>query len=230
MMSKRDVLAGGLAVVAAGAGVALRPHRRFKLLRSGTIDGGLPREFSRWKSDSSSGVLTPDLVGKLASTIYKEIVSRSYYDQTTGATVMLLAAYGDTQSDLLQLHRPEVCYPAVGFAIKSTVPVSFPIAGSALLPARKVVATMEDHAENIFYWTRLGEDLPQNARQQRTDRFLDAVHGFIADGILMRLSVVGPSEASFAVLDAFVPQFLRSVEPTLRPALIGTRLANAIAA
>ena len=35
-----------------------------------------------------------------------EMIQRIYLHQVTGDQVMVLIAYGDTQSDLLQLHRP----------------------------------------------------------------------------------------------------------------------------
>ncbi|MDB5422830.1 MAG: hypothetical protein JWQ29_246, partial [Phenylobacterium sp.] len=136
---------------------------------------------------------------------------------------------GDTQSDLLQLHRPESCYPAVGFTIASSRAVGLPVSGRAVLPTRQVVAAQGGRLENIVYWTRVGERLPQSAGAQRKARFENALEGYVADGILMRCSVVGESAASFQVLDRFVPALLQAVKRPQRPALIGTRLTEEMA-
>ncbi|HEY0436743.1 MAG TPA: hypothetical protein VGC92_08890, partial [Phenylobacterium sp.] len=81
----------------------------------------------------------------------------------------------------------------------------------------------------IVYWTRLGEKLPQDAKQQRQARLENALHGFVADGILFRCSAVGDSETAFRTLDGFVPALLASTAAAQRPALVGTRLANELA-
>ena len=55
------------------------------------------------------------------------------------------------------------------------------------------------------------------------------MEGYVADGILMRCSAIGPSAAAFALLERFIPEFLKSVTRDGRPALVGTRLAQAVA-
>lgn len=228
-MRRRDLLIAGLGLVAAGTAEYLRPRERLVLLKNGTIDKLLPVSFANWSSETASGLVSPDQAGKLARTLYSEIVERTYHDADTGAQVMVLAAYGDTQSDLLQLHRPESCYPAVGFTINSTKAANMPLSGSAVLPARKVEAEQQDRRENIVYWTRVGELLPQSAKEQRSARFDNARHGFVADGILMRCSTVGDPAACFTLLDRFVPGLLGAVDAAKRPALIGTRLTRQMA-
>jgi EpsI family protein len=229
MIRRRELLIAGLGLGAAGVAEYLRPRRKLVLLRNGTIASLMPVNFGVWSAETSEGLVSPDQAGKLAKSLYSETVQRIYHDADTGAAVMVLAAYGDTQSDLLQLHRPESCYPAVGFTIHSTRPASLPVSGRATLPTRKVVAAQGDRLENIVYWTRIGERLPQSAQEQRDARFKNALEGFVADGILMRCSVVGDSAASFQVLDTFVPALLQAIDKTKRPALIGTRLAEQMA-
>jgi EpsI family protein len=117
----------------------------------------------------------------------------------------------------------------VGFALRSAQSVNLPISPQAILPARRVVAYAGDRNENILYWARLGEQLPQTAADQRRVRLDNAMHGYVADGILVRFSLVGESEPSFKVLDDFVPAFLAAVNPATRPAMIGTQLARKMA-
>jgi len=174
-MRRRDLFIGGLALAAAAGAEALRPHRKMILLKGGKIDALVPRKFGDWTAEASSGLVSPDQAGQLAKSLYSEIVERIYHDEQSGAAVMLLAAYGDTQSDLLQLHRPESCYPAVGFSLESSRPADVLIRNGAHIPAREVVALADQRRENILYWTRIGERLPQSANEQRTARFKNAV-------------------------------------------------------
>jgi EpsI family protein len=228
-MRRRDLVIGGLAVAAAAGAEALRPHRKVILLKGGKIDAQLPRKFGDWSAEASSGLVSPDQAGKLAKTLYSEIIERIYHDEQSGAAVMVLAAYGDTQSDLLQLHRPESCYPAVGFAVESSRPTQVLLRNGAHIPAREVVALSDDRRENILYWTRIGERLPQSANEQRTARFKNAVEGFVADGILFRCSALGQSDACFKVLNDFVPALMNATPAMVRPALLGSRLAQQMA-
>jgi EpsI family protein len=228
-MRRRDIVIGGMALAAAGTAQALQPRRKLILLKGGKIVDLVPATFGSWTAETSSGLVSPDQAGKLARTLYSEIVERVYHDRQSGAAVMLLAAYGDTQSDLLQLHRPEICYPAVGFTVESSRPTQVLVRNGARVPAREVVAVADDRRENILYWTRIGEHLPQSGGEQRSARFQDAVAGYVADGILFRCSAVGDSEPCFRILNEFVPALLSAAPPIVRPALVGTRIARQIA-
>ena len=104
------------------------------------------------------------------------------------------------------------------------------MAPGANVPARRVIATTEERIENIIYWTRLGELLPQSAGDQRDARLQNAMQGSVPDGVLIRLSILGEDPAvAFATLEAFVPVMLRAIKPNQRPAFVGTRLASRIA-
>lgn len=228
-MRRRDVVLSGLGVGALATAEGLKPRKRLILLKGEKLADVLPPTFGAWESQTASGLVTPEQAGRLARTLYSEIVQRTYLDKARGAEVMLLVAYGDTQSDLLQLHRPESCYPAVGFKIELTQPFDLPLGGHALLPARRVIATTEDRRENIVYWSRMGERLPRNGEEQRADRLANAMQGYVPDGILVRCSVLGNSDDGFAVLQRFVPEFLRATRGAVRPALIGTKLSDELA-
>lgn len=228
MSGRRELILGGLAVGALAAAEGLRPRRRLKLLQDGTIAGRLPAAVGAWREEDVSGLVGPP-EGQLARSLYSEIVSRVYRNQDSWAGIMLLAAYGDTQSDLLQLHRPEACYPAVGFNIASTRAATLALSGGATLPVRHVVATTKERTENILYWARMGEDLPQSSGGQRAARLENAVRGYVTDGILVRLSMLGEPEQSFPILDQFTAQMLQGIARSKRPALIGTRLSQQMA-
>jgi EpsI family protein len=227
-LNRRDVMLAGLGVAALGTAEILRPRKRLVLLKSGaTIAEAIPPEFGHWESNNAD-LVSPEQAGRLAKTLYSETVGRAYDNTEDGSTVLILAAYGDTQSDLLQLHRPESCYPAVGYTLELSQATTVDVGGGEKIPARRVIATMEDRRENIIYWTRLGERLPQGGGEQRDARLANAMDGYVADGILVRCSVIGESDEAFATLRRFIPEMLRSVKPALRPALVGTRIAQRV--
>lgn len=227
-MDRRTLILAGLGLGALGVAEALRPRKKLVLLGNGKIADVIPREFGTWISTEAQ-LVGPEQAGRLAAALYSEILMRAYSDTVTGATVMLLIAYGDTQSDLLQLHRPESCYPAVGYSLKLSEPANVAVAPGAAIPARRVIAEMQDRAESIIYWTRLGERLPQSGDDQRTARLKNAMEGYVADGILVRCSAVGASEEAFGVIRTFVPQMLRGAKRTGLPALVGSKLSRMIA-
>jgi len=229
MIIRRNMIMGAACIAAAGAAYGLRPRRRLTLLADGKIGDIVPATLDDWSAENADGLVQPRTEGELAATLYSEMVGRIYHQASTGKAIMMLIAYGDTQSDLLQLHRPESCYPAVGFRLLSSEPASLPLVGGGTLPVRKVVAEAAARQENILYWTRLGEYLPDSAGEQRKVRLRTAIEGYIPDGALVRFSIVDSDAASsFKVLEEFVQKLLMAVAPKGRPALIGTDLAKQI--
>jgi EpsI family protein len=231
MIARRDLLIGAACIAAAGTAYALKPRKRLVLLTGGKMADALPIRFGDWSAEQSDGLVQPKTEGELAALLYSEIVGRIYHQASTGTAVMMLVAYGDTQSDMLQLHRPESCYPAVGFNILSSVPGELVLSGGTVVPVRRVVAAAQGRQENIVYWARMGEYLPASSGEQRKVRLQTAMEGYVPDGALLRFSNVGAdSEASFRALDAFVRELLSSVVADKRRALIGTRLAKTMQA
>lgn len=227
MIRRRDLFIGAACVVAAGSAYALKPRNRVTLLPKGKMEDVLPIKFAGWSAETSDGLVKPKSEGELAAMLYSELVGRIYRNVATGDEVMMLVAYGDTQSDLLQLHRPESCYAAVGFEILQSSPMNLHLSRSAVVPARRVVATAQGRQENIIYWTRMGEELPTSGGEQREVRFRSALEGNIPDGVLIRFSVVGAdSDAAFAILEGFIPELIEAVATDKRRALVGSKIAE----
>jgi proline racemase len=106
MIRRREMILAGLGLSALGLAEALKPRNKMKLLKpGGTIEAALPSHFGTWVSQAAD-LVSPAQAGRLATSLYSETVGRAYLDEATGEEVFVLAAYGDTQSDLLQLHRP----------------------------------------------------------------------------------------------------------------------------
>lgn len=229
MIQRRDLIIGASCLAALGLSEALRPRRRTSLLGTFKLDDVLPRAFGDWTSWDVSNLVTSPPTDLKSRWLYTQTVGRIYRHAPTGAEIMMLADYGDTQSNDLQLHRPEGCYPAAGFSVVSSQPIQLALSKTVSIPSRKLVADAPDRRESIIYWSRLGERLPMNSSQQRVDRLRTAMEGVVADGILMRFSGISPDPAPvFSIIETFVPALIQAVPPQHRPALIGSRLAAAL--
>lgn len=228
-INRRDLIIGGACLAAAGSAEAIRPSKRLDLLGDRQLDAGIPRTFGNWKMLNAEGVIAPQSESSLAARLYNQTVARAYVGPGD-VVVMLLVAYGNTQSDTLQLHRPEVCYPAFGFEVTSSQASQVDV-GGAQIPGRILTAETEGRLERISYWTRIGEYLPVSEDEQRRMRFRTALAGVIPDGVLVRISNPLDNEAAgFALNSRFAADFLRAIPPELRPALITTEKARQLAA
>lgn len=225
MIDRRELLIGGACLAAAASAEAMRPRTRMSLLHGTKLESVIPKRFGAWTERQAQGLVTPQSENSLAAKLYTQSVGR-FYERPDGALVMMLIAYGDTQSDALQLHRPEVCYPAFGFTISQNRVASYPIAPGVDVPGRNLTATSPGRDEHISYWTRVGEYLPTSNGEQRQAKLRQAIAGLIPDGVLVRLSSLdNDPEAAFALNARFAADLLNAVAPAARPALITTAKA-----
>jgi EpsI family protein len=231
MIARRDLLIGGACLAGAAIAYELKPRRRVSLQGSTKLEQFVPRRFGDWTARDVSDLVAPTTPDSLMAKLYGETVGRIYTQDSTHTEIMMLLAHGDTQSNDLQLHRPEVCYPAFGYAITKSQPIQLPLPGNVTLPARRLVATAPERQENIIYWSRLGEHFPVNGEQQRLDRLSTAMHGFVADGLLARFSMLSADpQQAFTIATTFIGALVRAVPADRRLSLVGTERANAMAA
>ncbi len=229
MIDRRDVLLGGGMLFAAAGAAALTPRRHVEFLHGRKLDALIPQRIGAWQATPSDAFVLPKTPGSLADRLYSDTISRLYV-AADALPVMMVLAYGNLQSDLLQLHRPEVCYAAVGFQISNSTRLDLPIAPHLVVPARELTATSDNRVEPITYWTRIGDYLPTNRREQRTMRLREQLAGIVPDGILVRLSTVAePTPATFAALAAFGRSFVLAVKPADRGVLVGPTIAAGLA-
>jgi EpsI family protein len=228
MIGRRDILIGGACVLGAGGAWAMIPRRHVSLLGARQMDAIVPRAFSDWTSADTTDFVAPTEPGSLASRIYGTTIGRIYRQASSGDELMMLIAHGDTQSDDLMIHRPEICYPAFGYSIASSQAVQIDLQGDVQLPARALVTKASDRTENVLYWTRLGEYFPQNRKEQQLARLRTALRGEIGDGVLIRLTQdTADSAWSIAFMRGFASALVNAMAPRDRAALIGTARASA---
>jgi EpsI family protein len=190
----------------------------------------VPNQFGRWRSQDVGDPLALN-PGTLASRLYNQLVTRLYTDPERQLGILMLLAHGEKQSDELQLHRPEICYPAFGYALLKNEPSHIQLGHAVTIPSRRLLAQSEDHQEAIVYWTRLGEYLPISGSEQREDRFRNAIAGLIPDGVLCRFSATTQDPtATWGAIQSFVVELLGAMPTANRAVLIGSERARAVTA
>ena len=228
MINRRDVLIGGMLLGASAGAWAWTPRTKMSLLAGEELEGLIPNAFGSWRALPASALVVPEEEGSLAAQLYSQRVGRIYANPDNEAA-MLLIAYGDTQSDALQLHRPEVCYPAFGFQIHGEANVSIPIGTDSAIPGRSLIATSDQRTEQILYWTRIGEHLPVTGAEQRWARLRTEMTGTVPDGVLVRISSLGTDRQRGLELNRrLAAELMLTVSPAARRVLIGTEAARAV--
>ncbi len=219
-LSRRNVVAGGLMLAASGLAFARTPTSKVARIKKGAIDASLPTTVKGWKFESSSGLVLPP-PDSLSDRLYDEIATRVYVSESL-PPVMLLVAYSNVQDGMLQVHRPETCYPVGGFALSESRIVNLNVGAPEPVPCRFFTATGVSRTEQVLYWTRIGSEIPGRWFDQRMAVVRANIRGEVPDGILVRLSVVN-SDAATAVplLESFTADLLRQLPPATRNLFVG---------
>ena len=228
MIDRRDLLAGLGCVAALGAAEYLRPRNKLVLMPEGySLKTIVPERFDRWVVGYGGDIVIPREEGSAADRIYNDRLARIYHD-TSGALadVMILVAYGKTQNDALQVHRPEACYPANGYLISDRRFVAIDTRAGKPIPAVALTGINGSRVEDIVYWTRMGDALPRTAGEQRLTRYRESFAGYVGDGLLFRASAVRQDNTPlFGELQKFLGELIDATQPRLRAALIGRQYA-----
>jgi len=220
--SRRQVLAGAALLAVAVAGTALKPHRRIDLLGKHKLDPLVPQAFADWRYEPASGLILPP-ADQLRDAIYSQLVTRVYADGN-GNRVMALIAYSAAQDGTVQVHRPEVCYPASGYRLTANRLHETPLMPGRSVPSRFIIAQSDLRSEALIYWTRVGGHFPTRWLEQRGAVMAENFGGAIPDGVLVRFSTEeGPAAA--ALLDRFAAAFYGAASTALRDVLVGQTMA-----
>lgn len=223
-LSRRQTLIGGTFMAAAIAGLALKPRRTENLLGGAKLDDLVPRQIGPWRFDTASGLVLPP-ADQMRDSIYSQLLTRTYVRgggtrQGGGDSVMLLIAYSGAQDGTIQVHRPEVCYPASGYRLTRLEPHVVPLAPGVAVPSRAIVAETDVRREQLIYWTRLGGHFPTRWADQHLAVAAENFTGVIPDGVLVRVSSTAAGDQT-ALLDDFARDLFRAVGPRMRQVLLG---------
>ena len=134
---------------------------------------------------------------------------------------MLSIAYGGDQSDAMQLHKPEVCYPAQGFQIIKQEKGGLDIKDD-VIPVKRLLAVQGNRIEPITYWTTVGDEVAVDGWKWKLAQMKYALSGTIPDGLIFRVSSIQPDEsAAFELQTRFVVDLLNALDAPGRIRLVG---------
>jgi len=129
--------------------------------------------------------------------LYSETLARSYVNNE-GYVVMLSIAYGKSQQDGVEVHTPDVCYPAQGFQISNKVISELTLSAKYKIKTRVMLSTKNERVEPIIYWTTLGRNIYNSHWEKKVIEFKYSVENKIPDGMIVRVSSID-SDSSHAL-------------------------------
>ena len=209
-------------VLAMGLGYALVPRTMLaheeKPFDLATM---IPKQFGSWHAlDTAPQIVNPELESEIDK-IYSQTLSRSYIN-AQGQVIMLSIAYGGNQSDNMQVHRPEVCYPAQGFPVLQQPKVEKLILPYGNIHVRRLVAGAGERIEPITYWLTIGDAVAGTGLRWKLDQLKYGLTGVIPDGLIFRVSTINPDYSKAYVLEnTFIRDLLSHVSAASRERLIG---------
>lgn len=215
----------GLMCAASLGAVALRPGA--KAAEAGPtimLEQMVPEQFGDWREQklSVAQLVNPE-TKQLLDKLYSQILTRTYVN-ASGYRIMLSLAYGSDQRGDLQAHKPEICYPAQGFTLKSNEEgtLKTPFGG---IPVRRLDTFMGQRQEPVTYWFTVGDKAVGGVAaglQKRVVQMRYGLTGQIPDGLLFRVSSIDPDPAgAYRMHERFVNEMLASTPPSDRQRLSG---------
>lgn len=197
LVGRREFVIGGLMAAASGIAYSRQPRASVGPLKQAVFESVVPTVVGAWRSAESGSVVLPP-PDALRDRLYDNLVTRVYVDPR-GRAIMLVMAYNNTQDGIVQVHRPEVCYPAAGFSLNDERDVVLKLRDH-LVPAKAFAARRPDRVEQVLYFTRFGRRFPLSWREQRMAVLEENMRGAIPDGLLARVSIIQNDQTSAVVL------------------------------
>ena len=223
-LRRKAFLVLGLCVSAQAASLAMVPRR--SIVEEGAppvvLDTMVPPRFGKWSADPRVTPIVPGVeLQKIIEKTYDQTLARTYVNGD-GYQVMLSIAYGGRRNQGMDIHRPEICYPSQGLALRSDTVEAELVLGSRTLPLRRLVAGNGERNEPISYWLVVGNSLASFGYGHRLALMKYGLTGRVPDGMLVRVSSVDKNEArSFAMQDAFLRDLFAAVSAADRERLLG---------
>jgi EpsI family protein len=217
-LDRRKICLGLAFAAAVGVGAARQPDTPVNYLGKKKLDDVVPKAVGPWQFVTASGLIVPP-DDQLADLTYSNVLTRVYADGNN-PSLMFLVAQSDGQTGVIQVHRPEACYPAMGFTLSPIIQRRVSTQNGSFV-ANELTATADDRQEHILYWTRVGDHMPVSWAEQRLVIARDNIAGLIPDAALVRVSMVSTNRAeAIAVMEQFIRTLLQTMQPAARRVLV----------
>lgn len=220
-VSRRQLLFGSAMIATSAAAFSLVPKAGAAILRPGELETAIPHRLGAWNYVTASGLVLPPR-DETEERAYDQVLTRVYQSDDGGPGVMLLIAYGGGQTGLFEVHRPEACYPAQGYALSGRRQVGVPIGGGKDVTGTFWSAQSDVRQEQLLYWTRIGDYFPESWAAEHVAVVRSNVALRLPDGVLVRMSVLSnDAAASIARLELFARAMVSGVGATGRRVMLG---------
>ena len=186
----------------------------------------VPISFGDWREEFnvSAQIIDPQQK-QVLDKIYSDTLTRTYVNGQ-GYHIMLSIAYGKNQSGTLQLHKPEICYPAQGFSLLSTQLGKIELLGSPIAVFR-LETSLGQRFEPITYWTVVGDRVTSTMTDKRLTEVRYAMRGRIPDGMLVRISSIDKAASNaFTIHSQFASALIGAMSAEHRRRFVGDPRAN----
>ena len=208
----------------AAAAVAMVPRR--SVADPGppiVLETMIPGRFADWAVDPRVIPVAPSAdLQKVIEETYDQTLARTYVN-SVGYQIMLSIAYGGRRNQGMDIHRPEICYPSQGLALRRDTVDAQLMLDSRSLPIKRLVAGSGTRNEPISYWLVIGKSVASFGYGHRLALMKYGLTGRVPDGMLVRVSSVDKDEArSFAMQDVFLRDLLGAVDASARERLLGS--------
>lgn len=223
----KSVMALILMLCAATLGILLRPVYQLADQRpTDTLDVIIPTAFGDWSEEkqASAQIIDP-LQKEKINKLYSQTLSRTYKNGN-GYRIMLSIAYGINQRDSMQVHKPEICYPAQGFVLHSQEATRINL-NHGSIPAVRILTSQGLRIEPVTYWITLGDQVVSSAMQKKLTELKYAIHRTIPDGMLIRVSSIDAhSEQAYVIQSQFSRSLVDSISPSAQRRFVGNSENN----
>jgi EpsI family protein len=220
LLTRRSMIAGGFLAGASLIANSRRPDIPFRMIQGAKIDPLFPNKVGNWEFTTTNGLVLPP-ADQLSDRLYNAILTR-YYSSPNQLPVMMLVAYNGKQDGMLQVHRPETCYPAAGYDLLKQQMIPLDAGGGITVPGHYISARSTSRVEQLIYWTRIGNDFPVKWWAQHWAVAKENLRGRIPDGVLVRFSTAAPDdEVAVLTLNRFITAMFAELGPTARRLIFG---------
>lgn len=220
----RRLLIGLAMILAVGLSIIMTPNA--KVASKGyyvDLELMIPKQFGAWHVDNRiMPVQANPQVQQEVNKIYSQVLSRTYVN-TNGERIMLSIAYGGDQRDSMQVHKPEICYPAQGFIVTDQSDSVLDTEYNQI-PVSRLVAQMNNRVEPITYWIIIGDKVPATGLARKIEQMKYGLTGRVPDGLLFRVSnIQRDSNSAYTIHTRFINDLLHGMKPEDRVRIIGKK-------
>lgn len=183
----------------------------------------VPMRFGNWHVDSTAAVVPVSSNAALkAAAAYTQTLERVYVDGN-GRRIMLSIVHGRRQAEeRWQIHRPEYCYMAQGFAVRESADEELATAGGTL-PLRRLQTERPGRSEAVSYWLTVGEEAALPGLSRKLAQLRQRLTKAEPEGMLVRVSSLDiASPVARALHDRFIADLFAGLPDSAARRLFGS--------